>query len=432
MSTQANPAAAQPMTQEQLNALISGAVKEAIPSAVADAIAPHAKAQTDQLTEFRKALGTGEAGPAFDDVKVMGKYHIGKKAMALALATIKGVPVQDTKALAKAVKDAGWKASYAEPTLKWLDHVEKTTMSAGVAATAGDMVFPEMDPEWIALLRNNAVIRGIARTVPMPRGAMTRRKQTGAGTASYQGELGPITMSNQTVGRANLSYKKLTAGTVVSNDLILYAGGDADRLVEEDLAAVSGLREDRAFLVGNPPTDIGSPQGVRYQTKSTHIYATAGATLANFQADITKAIQLIETDNVRITPENGYLLLSPATFWALYALATTTGDMIFAAMLSGAQPRLFGFPVLKTTQLAIANSWIGASSGMIFLVHAPSLEIHDSQARRLEVFRGGAYYDGTVVQSGISNDETVITCISEHDFLQTYDVAASIITGYAT
>ena len=46
---------------------------------------------------------------------------------------------------------------------------------------------------------------------------------------------------------------------------------------------------------------------------------------------------------------------------------------------------------------------------------------------------GGAHYDATTsaVASGIANDETVITAIGEHDFLQVHDVAANIITGYS-
>jgi hypothetical protein len=68
----------------------------------------------------------------------------------------------------------------------------------------------------------------------------------------------------------------------------------------------------------------------------------------------------------------------------------------------------------------------------MFFVHWPSMEIHDSMGRTVEAFRGGAYRDSSgTIQSGISNDETVITCISEHDFLQVYDVAASIRTGVA-
>jgi hypothetical protein len=81
----------------------------------------------------------------------------------------------------------------------------------------------------------------------------------------------------------------------------------------------------------------------------------------------------------------------------------------------------------------VGNSFIGASSGMSFFVHAPSLVIWDSMSRTVEAWRGGAYVDSNAtVQSGISNDETVITCIAEHDFQQRYQEAASIRTGQAT
>jgi len=69
----------------------------------------------------------------------------------------------------------------------------------------------------------------------------------------------------------------------------------------------------------------------------------------------------------------------------------------------------------------------------MFFAHFPSLVIWDSLSRTVETFRGGAYYDPSLaaVASGISNDETVITCIAEHDFQQRYQEAASIRTGMA-
>jgi HK97 family phage major capsid protein len=195
-----------------------------------------------------------------------------------------------------------------------------------------------------------------------------------------------------------------------------------------------GLREDRAFLVGNPPIDAGSPKGMRYYAIAANVNASAGTSLANFQADITTAIANVQKNNVPATPDNSFLIMSPSTFWKMYSLATTTGDMIFAAMLSGAQPRMFGFPVKITTQLETSNAWIGANAGMIIFAHGPSMEIHDSMARTIATYVGGAYYDPVLaaVASGISNDETVITCIAEHDFFQKYDTASSFITGYAT
>lgn len=413
------------MTQEQLKAMMAETAKEALE--------PLTKAQGEMKSQIDKALAPASTD-GFDQ-KCLGKYPYGRKARAIALAAIEGVPVQDADGIAKVAKKH-WAASAYDGVEKWLKDVNarvKTTMSVGVAQTAGDMVFPEYDPEWIELLRNNAVMRGLCRTIPMPRGAMTRRRQTGAGTASYQGELGPIAVSNQTVGRANLSYKKLTALTVVSNDLIRYAGGgEADRFVQEDLIKVSALREDRAFLVGNPPTDIGSPQGIRFQTTASNIAATAGTTLANFQTDGTNLIKLVQKNNVPATPANSGFLWSPSTFWTIYALTTTTGDWVFKAGLDGNRPSFLGFPVYITTQLETGNSFIGANLGLNIFAHFPSLEIHDSMQRTVEAFRGGAYNDGSTVQSGISNDETVITCISEHDFLQVYDVAVSIRTGLAT
>ena len=139
-----------------------------------------------------------------------------------------------------------------------------------------------------------------------------------------------MTASNLTVGRANLSYKKLTALTVVSNDLIRFSGGDADRIVQEDLLNTVAVREDRALLVGNPPTDAGSPQGIRYQTASGNINANAGTTLANYQADLSAAVSNIEASNVPLTDTNGYWIMSPAQFWQVWQLASTTGDLVFS------------------------------------------------------------------------------------------------------
>lgn len=430
MATQAG------LTRDELMESIKSMSGEVIGPAIQQALAPLTKAQGDFLA--RMESGSGSALETAD--QALGKYRFGRKARALALAALEN-GTNDPGAAAHAVKKH-WKGSgIVDSTVRWLDEVQKG-LTFATAATAGDMVFPEYDPEWIELLRNNAVIRGIARTIPMPRGTSVRRKQTGASTATYQGELGPITPSVQTVERVNLSYKKLTGATVVSNDLIRFSGGEADRFVQEDLLRVSALREDRAFLVGNPAgtagitgpgtAETGSPEGIAYQTASAQVTAKSGVTLANFQADLTDAIADVQDANVLADPNNSYFIMSPRTFWTVYALATTTGDMIFAGMLAGAAPRLFGFPVLLTTQLSVTNTFIGAGKGLIMFVHAPSLEIHDSMQRTVEAFRGGAYHDGTEVQSGISNDETVITCIAEHDFLQVYDVAASIKTTYAT
>ncbi len=416
------------MTEQDLTSLIAKVAGETVGPVIDKALEPLTKAQADTV-EGIKAYQREEK--PLD--KQLGKYPIGRKIRALAMGGN-----DPDKAAFEIKRSVGWPASIAEPTLKWLDHV-KTTLTAGTAATAGDMVMPQYDPEWIELLRYNSVVRQMARTIPMPRGATSKRKQTAAGTAYYQGETDTITQSNQTIGRANLSYKKLTALTVVSNDLIRFSGGEADRLVQDDLLRVIGLREDRAFLFGNPPTDAGSPQGIRYQTAAAQINTSSGVTLANLQADLTESASQVESANVIGGTDDFCWIMSPALFWIIFSKATTAGDWVFANGLALNPPRLLGFEVVKArymkeAQLATDGYGSSGTAGHLFFVHKPSLEIHDSLQRTIATYPGGAYYDAAAgaVASGISNDETVITAISEHDFLMTYDVACSIQNGYAT
>lgn len=424
------------MNQEQLTESIAKGVATAIGPALTAALEPFAKSTGESLATIQKGMAPAIVGKAedpakFDRKEVLGKNHFGRAARIKAMAAIESGS-GDLDAAKTAIK-RDWPASMADPTIKFIDHY-KATLTVGNPATAGDIVIPQYDLEWIELLRNNAVVRGLPgiRTKPMTRGAITQRKQTGTATATYQGESGPITPTNLTVGKTDMSYKKITAMTVVSNDELRFGGPEVDRIVQEDLLAVSALREDRAFLVGNPPTDGASPQGIRFQTLAANIAATAGTSLANAQTDGTSMISDVQKRNLPVTPQNSCFIWSVSKFWQIYALATTTGDWMFKAGLEQARPTFLGFPVYLTTQLEVTNSFIGANAGLSLFVHAPSLVIWDSMSRTVEAFRGGAYNDGTTVQSGISNDETVITCIAEHDFQQRYQEAASIRTGQAT
>jgi HK97 family phage major capsid protein len=414
----------QEMSVPELGALVRSVVKEEME--------PLTKRTGGIEEQLRAASEREDLAQVKNIDKELGKYPIGRKIRALAMASIAGRKDDIDCAIFEVKKH--WPATSAEPTLKWLAHV-KTSLLAGNAAAAGDMIMPQYDPEWIDLLRPMTVVRRIARTIPMPRGASSRRKQTGAATAYYQGETDTMTASNLTVGRVNLSYKKLTAESVISNDLIRFSSQEADQKVQEDILQVVALREDRAFLVGDPPVDAGSPQGIWKQTNNTNIFATTGTTLATYQADLTKAVRLVEESDVPIS--NCYWLMSPAKYWAIYALATTAGDWMFAGQLNA--NTLLGFPIIRSTQLKASrlSTWTSvapATAGMMFFVNASTLEIHDSLQRTVSVWPGGAYYDAAsaVVKSGISQDETVVTCISEHDFLMTYDTAAAVITGSAT
>lgn len=316
-----------------------------------------------------------------------------------------------------------------DPVLKGLEGTLKLkNLSAGNALGAGNIVIPEWSREWIELLRNQTVIRGLAgvRTFPMPVGAITMRKQSVAGIAYYVGEAANITKSDQNVNLVNMVYKKLAALTVVSNDLLRFAGPEADAFVRDDLLMVSAIREDLAFLLGDGTA--GTPVGIFNFTASGSKFASAGTTLANTQTDLSKAIRKLQEGNVPLTLDNGYWLMAPRTYWGIFNLVSTTGNYIFRDELQ--RGRLLGYQFKVTNQIPINVGATGTGSGaasLLMFVHAPSCLIGDALNVQVDVFFNGAYYDGSAVVSGISTDESVIRVLREHDFALRHDLGAAVV-----
>lgn len=326
-----------------------------------------------------------------------------------------------------------------DPILKGLEFTKNMTaesknLSAGNAGGAGNLIDPVYSTEFIELLRNQTVIRGLPgiRVLPMPSGAMGIRKQSAAGTAYYVGEATNITKSDQAVGLLNMVYRKLGAITVVSNDLLRMSGARgvaADAFVRDDLLAVSAIREDLALLRGSG--SAYEPTGIRFWAANSNVFASAGTSLANTQSDLAKAVRLVEQGNVPVVsadgmdnPGNAFWIMAPRTRWGIYNLTATTGNYVFRSEMD--QGRLLGYGFRVTNQVPIN---ISGSGSEVYFVHAPSCVIGDALGVQIEAFQNGAYYDGSVVVSGISTDETVIRALREHDFALRHDVGASVDTG---
>jgi HK97 family phage major capsid protein len=326
--------------------------------------------------------------------------------------------------------------------IKFVDYQQKASVhTVHDSSVAGDIVQPAYSPEWIELLRPATTVRRIAATDPMPRGALSVRKQTQDATAYYQGESDKMTQSNIEVGRETMSYKKLTALCVLNNDLIRFGGPEADARVEASMVAAAGQREDQAFLMGNPPTNAGSPKGIVFWANSGSRFQNAGSALTNFQSDIGIALGYLWDNDIPVDPTNTYIIMNPITWLKILSLSIVTGDLSWAATTAGGRLTFMGYPALVTSQLSKGKTHPQAAfvtalsqtyGGSIIVAYAPALRIYDSYALTTTVYPGGAYYDAALsaVASGISNDETVVTAIAEHDFFMSHDRAASVIMNY--
>ncbi|MCM2258748.1 MAG: phage major capsid protein [Vicinamibacteria bacterium] len=365
-----------------------------------------------------------------DKKNAMPKGHrFARMARAMALGRLE-TGQTDPEAATHAVKKR-WGAD--DVVIKDLADAAKlkaVAAQAGDPTSLGNLVAPVWSTEFIELLRNRPTIRSIARVIPNPTGSLTMRRQTAAGVAYWVGEGINITPSKPGVGLMNFLRKKLAALCILSNDLIRYAGPEADRLVLEDLLKASALAEDLAFLRGDG-TEY-APKGIRSlveQFNSSAIYAQTGTTLATVDADFSKALRLIEEANIDL--EGGdevHWVMVPRVKWALWNLApaTDTGARPYRDGINMSPARVLGYRAHVTNQIP-KNLGGGGNETETYALHGPSLMIADTLNVLTEVFPGGAYHDGSAVVSGISTDETVIRLLRETDFNMRHIAAASVI-----
>lgn len=308
------------------------------------------------------------------------------------------------------------------------DDVAKA-LASSVTAAGGALVAEDYGSEFIEMLRPATVVRrsGVS-TVPMPNGNMNLGRQNGSGQANYVGENVNAPISQQSFDQVNLIAKKLVAITPISNDLIRDASFSADAIVRRDLTIVSALREDLAFLSGdgtaNTPTGLLSRVAAGNQFAAAQ--AGAKATVDEVLTVLAELITRVEESNIPMTRPVFYMHPRVRNF--LTTLKDVAGTFYFRGELNQAQPTLLGFPVFSTTQIP-RNLGVGTNESRIYFGEAPEAIIGENMAIEVEAFPGGAYFDGTAVVSGISQDQTVIRVTQRHDFALRHTTSFAIATG---
>ena len=414
----ADPKETVTLSKGELDSLVT----DKVIASIGPAIAENLKALTERQTSVMGDMLDASARKAENSKRPKG-HLFARHARAMAAAHLEG-HTNDPQAAIHYVK-RHWGED--DPVLKGLEGTVKLKANqAGNAAQAGNLVIPEYSREFIELLRNRTVIRRHARVLPMPSGSLTMRRQTAAATAAYVGEGLNIAQSSPIVGLFSLQRKKLAGISVQSNDLVRFAGPEADAFVLDDLLAVSAIREDLAFIRGDG-TEF-TPAGIRNLVTSGNVNAQSATTLAGIDDDFAQAVRQVEEANVEGEERDFFWVMVPRTKWALWNAAPSTD--------AGARPyrdglnmgKVLGFDVEITNQVP-RNLGGGSDESETYFLHGPSLVIADTLNVQVDVFPGGAYHDGSSVVSGISTDETPIRVLREHDFNMRHVEAGSIITG---
>jgi HK97 family phage major capsid protein len=305
---------------------------------------------------------------------------------------------------------------------------DQRALMAGVGPSGGFLVPPDYVAELIEVLRPMTVVRDSnPRMIEMPRGTMQMPRQTQAATATYGGETTAIPVSQQSVGQIVATYKKLTALTPVTNDLIRYSDPSVDQLVRDDLAKVIARREDLAFIRGDGTGD--SPRGfLSYALPYNTIASNASYTLQTAAQELGGALNKIESANV---PMSGLVwIMHPRSKNYLLNVQNSNGFYVYREEMTLSKT-LLGQPFKTTTQIP-TNLTVGANSDCseIYLVSMEQAMLFDSMRLELAVSREGTYTDANNnLVSVFQQDQMLIRGIAEHDFHMRHDEAIALITG---
>ncbi len=327
------------------------------------------------------------------------QYKAGRFLRALAAA--RG-SVEGAKANASRNGDKG----LAEMCDRVIANREKAMTYSDFSA-GGALVPEEFSNEVIGLLYPQLTVSSLgADVIPMPNGNLTLPFLDTGITASYVGEIQNVSPTAQATGSLQLSAKKLSAVVPISNDLLRTPSARADKFVQGDMLMRLKVRADAAFLRGEGAS--GVPRGVRNWAVSGNVFSQSGTDLAAKVADLGKLVRLVQEQDVPLE-KTGYIF-SPRTEWGLRNTLDSLGSFIFRQQMEAGT--LMGHAFRSST--TVPNTLSTDKSEIVFGAFAHVL-IGDTEQIEITAHPDGAYYDGSTVQSGVSQDVTPMRAIARHD-----------------
>lgn len=222
------------------------------------------------------------------------------------------------RALALANGDSIGAISFCE-SQNWL---EKSSIidivKAGVAsARTADLPFNDVVLDLLEAIRPYSILSRLDRVRQVP--SRTRSIAFGTGTTAHVvAEHKPIPMSRVNFNGLTVEPIKVAALSVVTKELLQSQAKGVDEAIADDMAAAVGQAEDAVFFL---PTVAGSV------LNGAPTAVSAGSTLANVDADLQKAMDLLTAAKGKLT--DAVWVLSPEAAGKLAGLRGTGGAPAF-------------------------------------------------------------------------------------------------------
>jgi len=305
------------------------------------------------------------------------------KKLADAIATNKGLDKEETKVLNQEIKTkiytnwGGMKEISYPADLGNLSKEEKIVnffkalvyaradpqsqtvlraLTEGVDAEGGYLVPEELRSEVFRLLPDMAVMRNIARVIPMASDTLKLNSLTARPTAYWTGEYQSKSTTSAEFGQVTLSPNDLVCLLPISEQLLADANIDLVQFIIQLFTEAIAVAEDKAFFTGS---GTGQPKGI--STESLRTVAAGGA----FKFDHIIAVMDQVPQRATQSPKAAFVAHRRVKS-ICRTLKDTNGNYIWrdGGMANNGETKrlpdtLYGYPFLEQNDLAQSELYFG-------------------------------------------------------------------------
>lgn len=303
---------------------------------------------------------------------------------------------------------------------------EQRALNSVNGASGGVFIGENFAPDIIPLLYPmSSFMAGDPEDLPMPGGNYRQAAGATGATASYGGEGTDISVSQPTARDLKMTAHRLGGIVPITNQLIRYSLGAAEKFARNDLAmAMSTKLDTMAYLgqgINDDPVGIFNQPGVF----TTPANSSTTPTMQQVDGDARKLLN-------RVTRYPALLIglewrMSVSTIGYLQDMRDGNGNKVYPT-LEGDNPTWKGYPV-RVAGTFPENLGVGTNETYLALIAFGHVLYGDAKTLELAVSDEASIKVGADMISMFSTDSTAIRATMEHDFTTKYFETVNVLTG---
>lgn len=308
------------------------------------------------------------------------------------------------------------------------DGFGRKSMTSNDFDAGGAFVPSDLSSSVIERLQARAAVRRAGATVvDLPRGTLEYPKVTAGASGHWVGEAQASNAESVSTGSVKLTWKKLVAKVPISKELLMFGGAGVESTVERDTLRSLINTEDQAFLRG-----AGSeyaPRGLRYRALAANVFATAGVTAANAEADFRKMLENLEGANVIMDPDEAAAFMSTRSRGFLATLRESAGGNRVFPDIRGSNPSIMDAQAIVSNN--VPNN-LSTNKSEIIMAYMPDVLIGQATEMEVELLENVSYTDATgTLVSTTDLDQVLLKVTNRVDLQVRHEEAITVMTDVA-